>query len=516
MTLVIDLLDYGLAREPHRICVKDRNQSFTHEEVRDLSHRIAHALRAAGLSRGARVGFFTPNCALAMVAMIGVFRAGAVWLPVHPRNMIGENSEFLADNRCELLFYHGRTEAEARHFASAVPSLKAIIRLDEHEGGEGLVSWASGYPNRFDDDRSTPEDIAWIKGTGGTTGRPKSVLISNRSAVTLFQTFHWCLPLPEGHVTLAAAPISHGAGTVALCALCNGGTLVLIERAEATEVLDALVDHDITTLFLPPTVIYAILALPDIRSRKFPHLRYLIYSAAPIAADRLREALDIFGPVLAQVYGQTEAPMMLTFLSPADHVVSDEAQFRKRLTSCGRATPFAQVELMDDEGRILGPGEVGEVVVRSELVMKGYRGDPEETAKVSQFGWHHTGDVGMRDADGYFYIVDRKKDMIISGGFNIFPSEIEQVLWAHPAVLDCAVVGVPDEKWGEAVTAVVELKPGAVAEGSALQAFCRERLGGMKTPKRVEVWPRLPKSSVGKVLRKEIRERFWEGQSRRV
>ena len=516
MIRVIDLLDHGLSREPTRECLRDPCQSYTHREVELASHRIAHAIRAAGIKRGARVGFFTPNCAQAMIAMIAVFRAGAVWLPVHPRNTLAENSEFLAGNNCELLFFHSRTARESDHFMHAVPSLRARVCLDESLAqGEALLTWAAGYPDHFRDESLAPDDIAWVKGTGGTTGRSKSVLINNRSAVTLVASFNWCLPLPSGHVTLVAAPISHGAGTYALCALCNGGSVVLIDKAEPSAVLDAICAYGITTVFLPPTVIYGMLAHPAIRERKYPSLRYLIYSAAPMSPDRLAEAIEVFGPVLTQIYGQTEALAMLTVLRPEEHLVAG-AGGDKRLTSCGRATPFVKLGIMADDGHLLDTGEVGEIVVRSEMVMQGYRDDPEETARVSQFGWHHTGDVGMRDEAGFFYIVDRKKDMIISGGFNIFPSEIEQVLWKHPAVLDCAVVGAPDAKWGEAVTAVVELKPGQLVQGSELQQFCRDALGSLKTPKRVEIWPQLPRSSVGKVLRKDVRERFWKGQTRRV
>ncbi len=517
MTRVIDLLDHGLSREPDRIAIQDDHLRFTHREVRQLSHRVAYALRAAGVGRGARVGFLVPNCALAVIAMIGVFRAGAVWLPVHPRNTVEANGQFLADNGCELLFHHSTNAADVARLRDRVPSLKLAISLDgSDEHPEGLPGWAACHPDVFDDPGLDAGDLAWVKGTGGTTGAPKSVLINQRSAALLFATFNWCLPIESGHVMLVAAPISHGAGTYALCALCNGGTLVLIPRAEPAAVLSAIVEHGITSVFLPPTVIYGMLALPHVRERRYPSLRYMIYSAAPMSAARLAEALDVFGPVLTQLYGQTEALAMLTVLMPQDHWKHTSEGRQPRLLSCGRPTPFVRLGIMSDDGRLLGPDEVGEIVVRSEMTMKGYRDDPVETARVSEFGWHHTGDIGRRDTDGFYYIVDRKKDMLISGGFNIFPSEIEQVLWRHPAVLDCAVVGAPDDTWGEAITAVIELRPGRTADESELKTFVREALGGMKTPKRIEFWPALPRSPVGKVLRREVRERFWAGRERRV
>jgi len=514
---VIDFIDHGLSLEPNRDCLRDKHSTFTHREVMLASHRIAHALSAAGLAKGSPVAFFVPNCAVAVIAMIAVFRAGMIWLPVHPRNAAEENAEFMAANECEFLFYHSRTAADAEKMKAGVPTLKGLLCLDvESADGPALLDWSAGFPEHYEDLSIAPNDTVWIKGTGGTTGRSKSVMISNRSAVTLFTTYHWCMPIPSGHIHLAAAPISHGAGTFSLCSLCNGGTIVLIDKAEPGAVLDAIEAHRVTTVFLPPTVVYGILDRPDVRTRDYSSLKHLIYTSAPISADRLHEALGIFGPVLTQIFGQTEAPAMVTYMSPEEHLLEDGPILRKRLTSCGRKTPFVKLAIMDDEGNILGPNEVGEIVVRSELVMKGYRDNPEENEKASRFGWHHTGDVGTRDDDGYFYIVDRKKDMIISGGFNIFPSEIEQVLWSHPSVLDCAVVGTPHPKWGEAVTAVIQLKSGAQADTFELQSYCRERLGGMKTPKRIEIWDELPRSSVGKVLKKDIREHFWSGQARRV
>jgi len=266
---------------------------------------------------------------------------------------------------------------------------------------------------------------------------------------------------------------------------------------------------------MPPTLIYMLLAHPDVRRHDYSSLRYFMYAAAPMAAEKLREALAVFGPVMAQTFGQVEAPMVCTYLSPQDHVDA-LALHPERLLSCGRPTPLTRVAIMDDEGRLQPQGERGEIVVQGSLVMSGYHDQPEATAEASAFGWHHTGDIGRIDAEGYVYIVDRKRDMIISGGFNIYPSEIEQVLWAHPAVQDCAVVGVPDDKWGEAVKAIVQLKPGNDVEPAALLTYCRDRLGSTKAPKSVEVWPDLPRSAVGKVLKKTIRERYWVGRDRSI
>ena len=288
------------------------------------------------------------------------------------------------------------------------------------------------------------------------------------------------------------------------------------DARQSAEILAAIERHGVNLLFLPPTVIYMLLSSPRLADHDYASLRCLIYAGAPMSVDRLQQALAVFGPVLLQGYGQAEAPFFCTCLTPEDHLVGEDPERRKRLESCGRATLFTDVAVMDDEGRLLADGETGEIVVRGDIVMKGYYRNPAATAEVSRFGWHHTGDVGYRDAAGYFFIVDRKRDLIISGGFNISPAEIERVLWSHAAVQDCVVIGVPDETWGESVKAVVELKPGAHATEEELMALCAERLGRMKRPRSIEFWPELPRSPVGKVLKRDIRARYWAGRGRAV
>ena len=224
-----------------------------------------------------------------------------------------------------------------------------------------------------------------------------------------------------------------------------------------------------------------------------------------MSTSRLEEALTRIGPVMAQLFGQTEAPMMVSALPPADHFLPDGSIAHERLASAGRPTPLVTVAIMDSDGALLPTGERGEIVVRSSLVMRGYYRNPEATAEASAHGWHHTGDIGYLDADGFLFIVDRAKDMVITGGFNVYSTEVEQALMEHPDVADCAVVGLPDEKWGERVTAVVQLRPGRRASGSELAGFVKERIGSVKAPKQVEVWPDLPRSKVGKVLKTDIK-----------
>jgi acyl-CoA synthetase (AMP-forming)/AMP-acid ligase II len=285
---------------------------------------------------------------------------------------------------------------------------------------------------------------------------------------------------------------------------------------DAQIVLDTIQRERITHLFMPPTVLYALLATPQTATSDLSSLRCLAVGAAPIAPEKLKEAVRLFGPVIYEVYGQSECLFPVVAKQPEDYIGADGIFDEEALRAAGRAVPYARVEIMDDDGKLLPFGEKGEIVVRSAMVMKGYYKKPEETAEVSGFGWHHTTDVGIKDARGLITIVDRKKDMIVSGGFNVFPSEIEAVLNMHPSVLDCAVVGVPDEKWGESVKAVIQLKAGCEATSDELIALCKRELGSVKTPKSVEFWPELPRSAVGKVLKRDIREIYWKGQWRSV
>jgi acyl-CoA synthetase (AMP-forming)/AMP-acid ligase II len=513
---IIDFLDRGASICPQAICIKDDGGQWTYDEVRRMTFRAARALQAAGVRPGDRIAVYSPNGAIPFAAVLAIFRAGAVWLPVNVRNPLHENIEFLRGNQCAALFFASKYAEEAMRIREALPSLRHASCLQAGGDDEGFLAWSERHDDApFDVDVPNAQ-VAIIKSTGGTTGKPKSVMISHRNFATMVANFLALMPHDVRPVNLVAVPMTHGAGNIALALLALGATLVFMERADTERILQNIERERVTTMFLPPTVIYSMLAHPNARKYDYSSLRYLIYSAAPMSVDKLREALDLFGPVMTQAFGQTEAPLLCTFMGPQEHVLGDPEALRKRLASCGRPTPFTRVAIMDDSGRLLGDDEVGEIVVRGDLVMLGYHDNAAENEAVSRFDWHHTGDVGFRDRDGYYYIVDRKKDMIISGGFNVYPSEIEQVLWGHPSVQDCAVIGVPDPKWGEAVIAIVELKAGERATEERLAEYCRERLGGMKTPKRIEFWAELPRSPVGKVLKRDIRERFWQGQSRRV
>jgi acyl-CoA synthetase (AMP-forming)/AMP-acid ligase II len=356
-----------------------------------------------------------------------------------------------------------------------------------------------------------PDDVVMLAGTGGTTGRPKGVMLTGHNIETMTAITLMSYPFRSRPRYLALAPLTHAAGVLCFPVLTLGGEIVIMPAPDLRDFLALIRRHAITHTFPPPTLIYMLLGHPDLPPNGLPSLQCLWYGAAPMSATRLAEAIEKAGPVLGQLFGQTEAPMMISTLAPADHFRPDGSLATERLSSAGRPAPLVQVAVMGEEGRLLASGQPGEIVCRSSLVMAGYYQNPEATAEASRYGWHHTGDIGYLDEQNYLFIVDRAKDMIITGGFNVYSAEVEQVLLAHPAIQDCAVVGLPDEKWGERVTAVVQPLPGRTVTAGDVRAFVRDRLGSVKVPKQVEVWPDLPRSKVGKVLKADIKSRLRPG-----
>jgi len=495
MSSLVDYLDKGASLGRDAPCLVEGDRTLSYGAVQDLSHRVAGALARDGISPGAKVGILSPNDAVAFACVFGIARRGAVWCPINPRNELAENRALLELFDCEALIYHAAFAGMAERLG--VP-LK--VCLDDLDGWLGEPGGAA----------LPVDDLAMLVGTGGTTGLPKGVMLTARNLETMTALTLIGYPFSGRPAYLALAPLTHAAGVLCFPVLALGGRIVVMPKPDIGAFLGLVERERITHTFLPPTLIYMLLGHERVRSVDFSSLQCFWYGAAPMSTARLTEALEVIGPVMAQLFGQSEAPMMVSMLPPSEHFDADGNVATGRLASAGRPAPLVQVAIMDEAGTLLPVGERGEIVVRSSLVMAGYYKDPEATAHAWRFGWHHTGDVGYLDDDGYLFIVDRLKDMIITGGFNVYSAEVEQALMQHPAVHDCAVIGLPDEKWGERVEAVVELKPGIVVTVPELIAFVKERIGSVKAPKAIAVWTELPRSRVGKVLKTEVRATLLE------
>ena len=514
---LIDFFDRGLMLNPNGPCLIESERVISYAEAADISHRVARAASASGMESGTKAAVYSPNQARVMECILGILRAGIIWLPINARNALEENIYVLNMLECDWLFYHSAFEAQVAEIKARTPSLKKLICLDRESAmAASFENWISGQSGAAPSIQTDAEAAATILCSGGTTGRPKGVVMTHRSWELMICNYATSMPFAEVPRQLVAAPLSHGAGAMCFPVFAGGGANVIMTAPDPLSIMEHIEKFRITRLYLPPTLIYMMLAHPRVRDFDYSSLKYFLSAAAPISIEKLKEAIAVFGPVMCQSFGQAESHIFVTYLSPEEHSKAICQGKERRLWSCGRPTLTNQIEIMDDDGRLLRPGERGEIVIRSNMLMKEYYLNPEATREAGAHGWHHTGDIGEKDEDGYIYIVDRKKDMIISGGFNVYPSEVEQVIMEMSGVRDCAVVGVPDEKWGEAVKAVAELRSGAQLSGEDVIEYCRARLGGVKTPKSVEFWDALPRSPVGKVLKKEIRRKFWEGQSRQV
>jgi fatty-acyl-CoA synthase len=505
---LIDYLDKGASLGATAPCLTMGDAEMSYGGVQRLTYRIARALHRAGIRPGDKVAVLSGNHSIAFACVFGISRAGAVWCPINPRNEAAENRFVLDAFDCVGLIFQSAFAPLVAQMRADLPKLSVLVCLDGTQPfAPALGTWLDGVGDQ-PLDVETIDDVAMIAGTGGTTGQPKGVMLSGRNLETMSALTLMSYPFKGCPVYLALAPLTHAAGVLCFPILALGGRVVIMPKADLTEFLSLIARHRITHTFLPPTLIYMLLEHPKLAQTDLRSLQCFWYGAAPISAARLEEAIGKIGPVMAQLFGQTEAPMMISTMAPKDHFNPDGTIARARLASAGRPAPLLQVGVMDADGHLLPPGERGEIVVRGSLVMLGYYKNPEATAEVSRHNWHHTGDIGYLDEENFLYIVDRAKDMIITGGFNVYSIEVEQALLQHPDVMDSAVFGLPDAKWGERVVAVVQPHIGRNLSAEEIKTFVKARIGSVKAPKQVDIWPDLPRSKVGKVLKKDIRARL--------
>ncbi|WCT79419.1 class I adenylate-forming enzyme family protein [Novosphingobium humi] len=517
----IDYFDKSAALYPDRAVLETEQGAITYAAMQRMTHRLAGAMAATGLQRQEAVAIMSPNHPGVLTAMLSLWRAGAVWIPVNTRNALPDTIAYLRYVRAGWLFYHSSLSAEAHEAARQVPSIRHLICLDAPDAGNPsldgfmLPADAPSFPDLGSPDGGDRELCAIIA-TGGTTGPAKGVRALNRSWGTMLESIAMLMAVEDVPVFLATAPLSHAAGPFALAGIAMGATVVMLPAFDAHAVMEAIQTHRVTHMFLPPTALYSMLAHPEVRDYDYSSMRYFLLAGSACSPEKLRQAVEVFGPCLCQSYGQSEFHLIATWLPPEIVAAAAAGDHPERLASCGRATMSVRVELMNDDGALLPVGEVGEIVGRGGIVCDGYFEMEQATAEVRTHGWHHTGDIGRRDEHGFFYIVDRKKDMIVTGGFNVFCSEVEAVVSEMAGVHECAAIGIPDEKWGEAVSVLVVADPAKAPDAAAIMAHCKARLGSVKAPKHVFFRESLPRTPVGKFDKKAMRAEFWQGQSRGV
>ena len=482
--LPIDFFFRAVRRHRDRVALESADETLSYAELGARVGAFACALQAADPQAGSRVAVCAGNTVDHVVALLGVLAAEKTWVPLNARNATVELDRALAFTGPSIVV----AETEHAHKLAIDPAARVILT------GEPMQALIRAHAGQVPvQGRMQPDDVQAIKFTGGSTGLPKGVMQPCRAwSAGLVSQIH-AYELGPDDCYLIAAPVTHGTSTYLLPILAQGGRHVLPRDNKPPTLAEAFERHGVTTTFMPPTLIYMLMAEVQANGRRFPKLRHLIYGGAPMPLEKIRAVRACFGPVLETTYGQTEAPQIVTVMRAEDF--DDEANW----SSVGRPGLLSDVAIMGPDGRLLETGEIGEVVVRGDLVMTGYWKQPEKSAETLVDGWLHTGDGGYLDARGYLFLRDRLREVVITGGFNVYPIDVEGVLDQHPAIHESAVFGIEDDKWGEAVHAAVQLKPGVQVSAQEIIAFAKEHLGSVKTPKAVHFYADLPRSVAGKV-----------------
>jgi fatty-acyl-CoA synthase len=511
------LLIEGLNRYDDEPCLFLGDKSASYRDVRESTSQLVQALQSKGLGVGSRVAVISANRPEVLSNIAAMQIAGCIGTPLHPLGSLDDHAYVLEAAEIEALVYDPSVfEEVAGALKQRVPGLKHLLAFGPTEVGEDYLALAASFqPQPLVAPDVDPEDVASINFTGGTTGKPKGVMSPYRltSYMTQIQLAEW--EFPEELRMLIATPLSHAAAAFFIPVLQQGGAFYVMQGFSPDGFFDMVREHRITCTMLVPVMLYFLLDSPRAADGSMDSMETIFYGASPMSPARLAEGIEKWGQVFYQFFGQSECPMVIANMGKKDHDLTKPG----RLASCGRPSPWVHLALLDEDGNEVPRGEPGEICVRGPLVMKGYKDMPKQTAEAFAGGWLHTGDVGKLDDEGFLYIVDRTKDMIVTGGFNVFPREVEDVLATHEAVGQVVVIGVPDEQWGEAVKAVVVLKPGFEAGdeiAASLQALVKEAKGSVQSPKSVDFVDAIPLTPVGKPDKKAVRAQYWEGTDRSV
>jgi len=505
-----DFISYWAKDRPDRVAIEGDDLQLNYGELEDATARVASALLALGLNKGDRIAWFGKNSATYFILFFGAARAGVVMVPIGWR-LAEPEAAFIIDNAEAKLLFLGEGFEACTETLGKRPGLMRCCTVAQAQAEVIGAPRTAFIP-------SGPDEAVLQLYTSGTTGNPKGAVLSNRN---LFGLRKAGLENPPPHslwdedeAVLVAMPCAHIGGTgLGIVALAAGLPGIVLSEFDPVRVFDAVENRGITRFFIVPAALAMLLNHPDCAKTDFSRIKYIMYGASPIPLELLRECIAMFGAEFTQNYGMTETTGTICVLPPEDHSVEGN----QRMRSAGKPLPGVEVVIKGRDGSILPQGEIGEIVTRSSSNMLGYWKLPEATAStVDADGWIATGDVGYFDEDGYVYMYDRAKDMIITGGENVYPAEVENAIYGHPDVLEVAVISIPDEKWGEAVKAVCVPKPGHTVDPESVINWARERVAGFKVPKSVDVIDALPRNPSGKILRRELRDPYWAGRERQI
>ena len=489
-------------------CVVCEDVRLTWKQFNERINRLANGLSGIGVEKGTKVAVLALNCHRYLEIYYALAKLGAVAVPLNFRLSPEELTYVTNHSDAEFFMADVGFMEVANAIMPSLDNMKQSIALNgPEEGWLDYEEMLSATPDTEPDVEVDEDDLCQLQYTGGTTGLPKGVMLTHRNYITSAIGMLLTTLAEEGDKTLQVLPIFHTAWWPALIHHYCGGGAVIAKRFDFNEILAMAEKERVTHINMVPILFSWVLDFPDLDKYDLSSIKLLTYAGAPMPADLMRRCIEKFGPIFQQGYGLTEAAPLATILLEKDQSTLDgPPEITRRISSAGKESMITEVRLFDDEDKEVPVGEVGEIVVRGKNIMKGYWKDPELTAKALRGGWLHTGDLATLDEYGFIYIVDRKNDMIITGGENVYPYEVEKILYEHPAVLEAAVVGVQDKTWGEAVTAVVALKAGTTATEEELIGFVKERIAGYKTPKQVIFMESIPKTAIGKILRRQVRE----------
>ncbi len=516
-----DFIEYHARTRPDSEFAVQGSRVMTYAEADAEANRLANALIASGLRVGDRFGYLSKNSIDMGVLFFAAAKAGAVPVPLNYRLAPPEWAYILNDAGAKLLIAAGEYPKQIESVRGGLKDCKQFVASgDVPAGWDSYVDWVAAQPATSPAlDELTDQHELYQMYTSGTTGHPKGAVQIHHAVLSNVQQLMVSLTLRPGPGarTLIVAPMYHAAAAIsALSAAIGGATMLIHEDFDPNAVVRDLSESGINWCTLVPAMIQACLVMvPDVAERKYPDLQCITYGASPIAEETLRGALKVFGCGFHQGFGMTETVAAVTVLTEEDHVAALAGR-PELLLSAGRAILGTQVKIVDDDDNEVPRGEVGEIIARGPQIMKGYWNLPEASEKALRGGWMHTGDAARMDEDGYIFIQDRIKDMIVSGGENVYPREVENALFEHASIVDAAVIGIPNKKFGEAIMAFVVLKPGETLTPEEVIAYAKTRLGSYKVPRKIEFIAELPRNASGKVLKKDLREPYWEGQSRRV
>ena len=509
------LLTRTARRFPDKIALRHGSKTLTYAQFNSRANRLANALQHLGIRQGENVAILQYNCPEFYETLFACFKAGFGTIPINFRLHPKEFSFIIDHAGAKAVVLSEEFNTSILKIRERIPKAKHLIALSE--SGSDLLDYEALLSNASDifvDAHVAPDDLAWLFYTSGTTGMPKGAMLTHRILLAMTMGFFAdiCPGFGPDDVILHAAPLSHGSGLYGLPNIAKGTTNVILETKSFNPELffKTIEQYRVTNMFAAPTMVKMMIDDPAVDQFDHSSLRSIIYGGAPMLVEDLKTAIQKLGPCLVQLYGQGESPMTITYLPHEDHILNGTDEQEKRLASAGIPRTGVEVKIFDTNDNELPAGKIGNIVTRSDLVMKGYWQNPEATAATIRNSWLDTGDMGYMDDNGYVFIMDRSKDMIISGGENIYPREIEEVLIKHPAVREVSVIGVPDPKWGEAIKAIVALVPGETATEDELIAFCKDHIASYKKPKSVDFIEALPKNNYGKILKRELRAAYWK------